>query len=104
MLFDTLLKFPFREKAHTPLTGLRGFHPLAPKIIRKINPPTDFLLLATLTQDLPDFSLGSVALNQEEFDLSAGRFLPAQAGRDNPGIVQDQHTVLGNRLSRSANR
>ena len=77
VFFNQLLKFLFREKAHTALPCLRRFHPLAPKIIREIYPPTDFLLLAAFTQDLPDCSLGSGPSHQEEFDFSAGRFLPA---------------------------
>ena len=77
VLFDKSLKILFRKKADTPLPCPRGFHPFAPKIIRKINAAADFLVLAALTQDLPDFSLGSGPSNQEEFDFSAGRLLPA---------------------------
>jgi hypothetical protein len=64
-------------------------------MIRKINPAADFLFLAALTQDLPDFSLSSRPPNEEEFDFSARGLLPAQAGRNNPGVITDQHAVFG---------
>ena len=76
-MFDKPLEILIREKLDMPLTCPRGFHPLAPKIIRKINAPADFLILAAFTQDLPDCSLSSGASNQEEFDFSAGRLLSA---------------------------
>ena len=95
VLFYKSLKILFRKKAYTPLTGPRHFHPFAPKFIRKINAPADFLFLAAFTQDLPDFSLSRDASNEEEFGFSARRLLSAQAGRDNPGVVTDQHTVFG---------
>ena len=76
VLFYTLLKILFRKKAHTPLTGPRRLHPLAPKFIRKINASADFLVLAAFTQDLPGFSLSSSPSNEEEFDFSASLLLP----------------------------